>query len=107
MFHIVCPTYICSVISLRLPFVVLQLAGQLDHEAAFCHLYGPALHISKVLDLCENQITTLVDGSFQGLHGLTQLSLQRNKIAELPANSFEGLHCLEELSVDVRAAAFS
>ena len=53
----------------------------------------------EILDLSNNQITTLKKGAFNRLNKLKMLFLSDNQIEELILGVFEGLECLEELSI--------
>lgn len=50
------------------------------------------LHVLSFLDLAQNKISEISDGTFENMHTLTALNLERNRLIKINGSSFRGVN---------------
>ena len=68
-------------------------------RGTFSTLEGRNVNLRK-LNLCQNSISVVENGTWSGLTQLSVLNLSRNKLKALPPNIFSGLESLTDLNLD-------
>ncbi|XP_067125591.1 uncharacterized protein [Centruroides vittatus] len=51
-----------------------------------------SLHVLSFLDLAQNKISEIADGTFENMHTLTALNLERNRLININGSSFRGVN---------------